>query len=181
MSHCVSVFLVNGTRASQCNWESMQNAPSPKSPLAAEPWTERFDLHSPICSLQKSLYPRAGHTEAQRGSGGTRAGRWWRQRSKRQRVPLARGGTCLETSAGPGEVGNGCSLSHWGGQGLASTHTELLVSVLWVGALSFYGPKGLDHLEGSKLQEALHSMVAKQTGSRCSSCSCQLCDLWHLA
>lgn len=96
-------------------------------------------------------------------------------------VPLARGGTCLETSAGPGEVGNGCSLSHWGGQGPASTHTELLVSVLWVGALSFYGPKGLDHLEGSKLQEALHSMVAKQTGCRCSSCSYQPCDLWHLA
>lgn len=66
-------------------------------------------MHYLIFSLQKPSYSRTVDTETQRGSGCTSVWGTCGDRGARGRrpawVPLAEEGTCLETSAGLGEVG----------------------------------------------------------------------------
>lgn len=97
---------------------------------------------------------------------------------------------------GVGEISY--SLSDGGEPGFASTHTELLISLLWVASLweatvegkslRFNSLKdtGLGDLEGCKLQEALRGEVTKQGhGARQPGFNLPLlpllCDFWRLA
>ena len=81
-------------------------------------------------------------------------------------------GPWLGVVQGAGEIS--CSPSDRGGLDFASTHTELLISLLWIAflweatvegkSLRFNSLKdtGLGDLEGCKLQEALRGEVTKQ-------------------